>query len=81
MSKYLVEFTLTVEVDAGDSVEAVEKAKQLVEIDDAYIYMVEQVDSSTRAETPQHLGVAQMVERMVWDHEAASSRLATQTKM
>lgn len=41
MSKYLVEFTLTVEVDAGDSVEAVEKAKQLAEIDDAYIYMVE----------------------------------------
>ena len=39
MSKYLVEFTLTVEVDAGDSVEAVEKAKQLAEIDDAYIYI------------------------------------------
>lgn len=39
MSKYLVEFTLTVEVDAVDSVEAVEKAKEHAEINDAYIYI------------------------------------------
>lgn len=39
MSKYLVEFTLTVEVDAVDSVEAVEKAKEQAEINDAYVYI------------------------------------------
>lgn len=39
MGRYLVEFTLTVEVDAEDSVEAVEKAKEQAEINDAYIYI------------------------------------------
>lgn len=39
MGRYLVEFMLTVEVDAEDSVEAVEKAKEQAEINDAYIYI------------------------------------------
>lgn len=39
MEKFLVEFVLTVEVDAEDSVEAVEKAKGQARLNDAYIYV------------------------------------------
>ena len=39
LHKYTVEFTLTVEVDAGDAIDAVEKAKAQSSLDDAYIYV------------------------------------------
>lgn len=39
MYKYTVEFTLTVEVDAEDAIDAVEKAKAQSSLDDAYIYV------------------------------------------
>lgn len=39
MAKYPIEFTLTIEVDAENSVEAVELAKEQVSIDDMYIYV------------------------------------------
>lgn len=39
LHKYTVEFTLTVEVDAEDAIDAVEKAKTQSSLDDAYIYV------------------------------------------
>lgn len=39
MNKYTVEFSLTMEVDAEDAVEAVEKARASASLSDAYIYV------------------------------------------
>ena len=39
MSKYPVEFTLTIEVDAENGIEAVELAKAQLSVDDMYIYV------------------------------------------
>lgn len=39
MNKYTVEFTLTVEVNAENAVDAVEKARAQSSLDDAYIYV------------------------------------------
>lgn len=39
MNKYTVKFTLTVEVEAEDAIDAVEKAKTQSSLDDAYIYV------------------------------------------
>ena len=39
MEQYLVEFSLTVSVYAEDSVQAVEQAKELANINDASIYV------------------------------------------
>lgn len=36
---YKVEFTTTIEVNADDSIEAVEKAQELLSLDDMYIYV------------------------------------------
>lgn len=39
LHKYTVEFTLTLEVDAEDTIDAVEKARAQSSLDDAYIYV------------------------------------------
>ena len=39
LHKYTVEFTLTVEVNAENAIDAVEKAKAQSSLDDAYIYV------------------------------------------
>ena len=38
-NKYTVEFSITCEITASDSVEAVEEARAQVSLDDAYIYV------------------------------------------
>lgn len=37
--KYSVEFTATITVEAEDSVEAEDKARELLSIDDMYVYV------------------------------------------
>ena len=36
---YRVEYTLTVEVEAEDAIEAKEKADEIANLDDAYVYI------------------------------------------